>query len=259
MPGFDTKQERIKVQGAAALQIRSLRDRQQFADPFGEALALGISSAMWPLFGLLWPSGHELAAQMALRVLPAGQRILEIGCGLGLASMVCHRRGADITASDCHPMAEDFLRENLRLNGLLPMLYRHGPWDGLASPAAFGARAAVAGRFDLIIGSDVLYERDEQALLPHFIERHAQAAACVLIVDPDRGNRAKFNRRMGDLGFGLIESRLDRVAGLRHVDDPGYKGRLLCFERLDGAPAPSGLPGPAQPAAPPLLVTSRPS
>jgi len=44
--------------------------------------------------------------------------MLEVGCGLALASLVCHRRGIDVTASDCHPLASRFLLDNLRLNGL---------------------------------------------------------------------------------------------------------------------------------------------
>ncbi|NUN60528.1 MAG: SAM-dependent methyltransferase, partial [Burkholderiaceae bacterium] len=67
MPGYETKQERIAVAGVEHLHIRSLLDRQQFADPLGLALRLGISSATWPLFGLLWPSGAQLAARMAQR------------------------------------------------------------------------------------------------------------------------------------------------------------------------------------------------
>ena len=126
MPGYQTKQETIAVAGVADLVIRSLLDRQQFADPLGDAERLGISSATWPLFGMLWSSATHLAARLALRPVLAGERILEIGCGLALASLVAHRRGADVTASDCHPLAGAFLRENLRLNGLLPMKYRHG-------------------------------------------------------------------------------------------------------------------------------------
>lgn len=232
MPGYTTKQECIAVRGVADLQIRSLLDRQQFADPLGEAAALGVSTALWPLFGLLWPSGHELAAQMACCALPTGQRILEIGSGLALASLVCHRRGADVTASDCHPLTETFLLENLRLNDLPPMKYRHGPWSGQTSPSGFPARRALHGRFDLLIGSDVLYERDGDGVLPGFIARHAQDAACVLIVDPDRANRSAFVRRMRALGFVLTEARLDRPCS---IEDPGYKGRLLRFER-DGGP-----------------------
>ena len=67
MPGYHTKQGRIAIAGVADLIIRSLLDREQFYDPLGEAEGLGISSAAWPLFGLLWPSAEHLAARMALR------------------------------------------------------------------------------------------------------------------------------------------------------------------------------------------------
>ena len=48
----------------------------------------------------------------------AGMKILEVGCGIGLCSLVLQRRGADITASDYHPLAEEFLRFNAALNGV---------------------------------------------------------------------------------------------------------------------------------------------
>jgi predicted nicotinamide N-methyase len=239
MPGYLTKQECIAVVGAADLVIRSLLDRQQFSDPLGEADRLGISSATWPLFGLLWPSGAHLAARMAVRPLQAGERVLEIGCGLALASLVGHRRGIDITASDCHPLAAAFLEENLRLNGLPAMAYRHGHWGdgGSRSPldASGTERERVEGRYDLIIGSDLLYERDARGDLAGFIDRHAHAVAEVWIVDPDRGNRPAFNRRMAGLGFLGREERLDRVASL---GVEAYKGRLLVYRReAVGAPA----------------------
>ena len=229
-PGYLTKQERIAVVGVADLTIRSLLDRQQFSDPFGNADRRGISSATWPLFGLLWPSGAHLAARLAARPVRAGERILEVGCGLALASLVGHRRGADVTASDCHPLAASFLRKNLRLNGLSPLPYRHGDW---AAPEAgrrertLGGRI-VRGRFDLIIGSDLLYERDDNSTLAGFIGRHAQPAAEVWIIDPDRGNRPAFNRQMAALGFAKREEPLAISAA---TDVPSYKGRMLIYER----------------------------
>ena len=224
MPGYRTKQERISIAGVDDLVIRSLLDRQQFADSDGAAERLGISSAAWPLFGLLWPSGALLAARLGARPVTAGKKILEIGCGLALASLVGHRRGADVTASDRHPLTALFLAENLRLNGLEPMKYLHGDWDA----AADGAAAPAPGGFDLIVGSDLLYERDASGALARFVSRHAKASCEVWIVDPDRSNRPAFNRRMAVDGFVRDEERLDVAAT---ATGAAYKGRLLVYRR----------------------------
>ncbi len=209
--------------GVANLEIRSLLDRQQFYDPVGQAEGLGISSAAWPLFGLLWPSAARLAARMAARVLVANERILEIGCGLALPSLVAHRRGADVTASDRHPLAAGFLRHNLQLNKLRPMKYRFANWSRTAAPTA-----PLADGFDLIVGSDLLYERDVNGDLAAMIDRNARPVAEIWIVDPDRGNRRPFNRRMSSYGFACREQRLD-CAGT--AQDDAYQGRLLIYVR----------------------------
>jgi predicted nicotinamide N-methyase len=166
---------------------------------------------------------------MAVHPVTAGERILEIGCGLALASLVGHRRGADITASDYHPLAASFLRENERLNGLTPLPYQHGRWSqGLMSGAAQlrQPHLVVSGRFDLIVGSDVLYERDDSGSLPWFISQHAAPGAQVWIVDPDRSNRVAFNRQMAALGLTMSEQRIDIAAS---AGVSAYKGRLLKY------------------------------
>ena len=206
------------VRGCGAdLVLRSLFDRQQYYDPLGEAEQAGISSSNWPLFGLLWPSGRVLAEVMQTFALE-GKRILEIGCGLALASLVVHRRGGDITASDCHPLAGTFLEENLKLNHLPAMKYQTGNWSR-ANPSL--------GAFDLIIGSDLLYDRDQPQALAAFIERHAAPRVEVLIVDPDRGNRASFTRHMEALGYSHQQTHITSLPG---GEEP-YKGRLLHYQR----------------------------
>ena len=215
------------------LLIRSLLDKNQFYDPLDEALNLGISSATWPLFGLLWPSGQRMAERMALRPV-TGERILEIGCGLGLSSLVAHRRGADVTASDCHPLTHAFLDANTLLNGLPPMAYCHGLWgtaavreDGL--PTLTSAKdAELIGLFDLIVGSDILYERDDAGTLASFIDTHAAVRSEIWVIDPNRGNRAAFHKHMGRAGFAMHELVLDQAA---HDDVLAYKGRMLTYTR----------------------------
>ena len=46
----------------------------------------------------------------------------------------------------------------------------------------------------LIIGSDLLYERDTDGALAGFIACHASPAAEIWIIDPDRGNWPAFKR-----------------------------------------------------------------
>ena len=214
--GYEVKFETIVGTGAD-LQLRSLLDRQQYHDPLAEAEAVGISEAQWPLFGLLWPSARVLADAMHSFEL-RGKRILEVGCGLALASLVVHRRSGDITASDCHPLAAAFLLENLRLNQLPAMKYETGDWSR-ANPQL--------GLFDVIIGSDVLYDRGQPEALSQFIDRHSAPTVQVLIADPDRGNQAGFSRRMRVLGYSHSEARVSSLPS----NGGAYKGRLHSYRR----------------------------
>jgi predicted nicotinamide N-methyase len=224
MPGYLTQLQDVPIDGAADLRIRSLLDLQQFSDPDGAAARAGISPAAWPLFGRLWPSAAHLAARMARRPVTPGERILEVGCGLALASLVGHRRGADVTASDHHPLAGAFLAHNVALNALPALPYRDGDWTPRARPPG----DPVHGRFGLIMGSDLLYERGAAEALAGFIGRHASDRSEVWLVDPNRGNRPAFTRCMTALGYRLDDQRLATAAtGGRAA----YRGHMLVYER----------------------------
>ena len=216
MSGYRIKYSTHSI-GTEDFHLCSLRDKQQFADADGAAKQAGISSATWSLFGQLWPSGEALAS--AMQVFPvSGLRILELGCGLGLCSLVLQRLEADITASDYHPLAGEFLERNSTLNELPSIRYESCDW-ALDYPDL--------GLFDLIIGSDLLYERDHPELLAGFIDRHTSPKAQVLIVDPRRGHAARFSREMAIFGY-QQEADLDSV---HESADVPYKGRILSFSR----------------------------
>ena len=150
--------------GEDSYQLRTLRDRQQYSDPEGVAERAGVPPSSWPLFGLVWPSGRVLAEEMS-RFEVEGKRVLEVGCGIGLCSLVLWRRKCDITATDYHPLAGEFLQLNAALNDLPPLRFLVAPW-GQPNPQL--------GRFDLIVGADLLYERAQPELLAGFIGRHAK-------------------------------------------------------------------------------------
>jgi hypothetical protein len=80
----------------------------------------------------------------------------------------------------------------------------------------------------LIIGSDILYERDERGDLAHYINEHIEDHAEVWVVDPNRGNRSHFHRNMAAQGFALTEKALDVTAT---ENEMAYKGRMLTYSR----------------------------
>ena len=216
MPGYQVREIQHAV-GGHPYRLRVLSDKQQFADPDGHGERAGISSATWSLFGQLWPAGALLAHAMD-RFDIAGKRILELGCGIGLASLVLQRRGATVVATDAHPLTEGFLAYNAALNALPAIHFRHVRWD---------APLPSLGRFDAIIASDVLYERGHAELIAGVVERHALPDAEVLVTDPGRGNSARFSRLLGEQGFAMAEERCP----MDDADLPPHRGRLLHFRR----------------------------
>src|SRR5690554_282620 len=226
---YYTKIENIKIDGTNDLIIRSLLDRQQYYDPKGAAKRLGICSASWSLFGMLWPSSIHLARAIAKRPINQDENILEIGCGLALASLVAHRLGAKITASDRHPKAKLFLQKNLRLNNMPKLPFRHGQWGEHPKPSLKDTGAPLLEKkYDLIIGSDLLYEPDMPIALARFVNLHANKSAEVWVVDPNRGYRTAFNRKMDTLGFQLSS---DETITEDISEQEKYRGRLLIYNR----------------------------
>ncbi len=218
MPGYDTRKLNIRI-GSRQWKIRSLKDTQQYADPKGEAQKAGICDASWSLFGQLWPASRALAKAVK-RIDIKNRRIIELGCGLGLPSLVLQSRGADVTASDHHPLSESFLDYNAELNSLPLLPYVDLAWD---SPKTIED----AGQFDLIIGSDILYEPNHAEMLATLINGLAAAKAKVLITCPGRGYRNKFSRLLQATGFKLTETNIPFTAD----ETPPYRGRLLCYRR----------------------------
>lgn len=225
----------VRISATESLRIRALADHMQYADPHGHAELLGIGPAVWPLFGLVWPSSIQLARKLKKRPVRPQERILELGCGLGLASLIMHRRGAQVHASDCHPLASRFLADNQALNGLAGLPYVHAQWGEQACPDLLDTLGLTAAdqRYDLIIGSDLLYERSTPALLADLVQQRAKAQAEVWIVDPDRGHRNKFTQEMARHGFSLVRQVClrDRPILTPEGGELPYKGRCLQYQR----------------------------
>ncbi len=203
--------------GKIDIHVCALRDRQEFQDPEGAAEKLGICSAAWPMFGVIWPSSLVLA-HFIDNYDTGSKRILEVGCGMALSSLLLNKQQADITATDYHPETSKFLQRNTQLNEDRDIAFELVNWSDNSDNL---------GRFDLIIGSDLLYEDAHTELLANFIEAHSMPACEVLIVDPGRGRKNKLSARMKEFGFTSTHLRPAHTDFLKQE----FKGRILKFER----------------------------
>ncbi len=203
--------------GKIDIHLCSLRNRQEFYDPQKKAEKLGISPATWPVFGVVWPSSLVLANYMS--TFETGtKRILEVGCGMALTSLLLNKQSADITATDRHPEAQPFLNRNTLLNGDSEVAFERVDWDSNNDDL---------GLFDVIIGSDLLYEDEHVKLLANFINKHSKKTCEIILVDPGRGRKAKMTTLMESLGF---SSNLEKPDTSAYMDDE-FKGHILTYER----------------------------
>lgn len=177
--------------GEHDIQLKLLRDLEQFSDPENSAKHLGISRAAWPLFGMVWASSEAMANYL-LDYDFSDRKILEIGCGMALISHTLNAMGANISAMDIHPVVGEFLSDNTELNGTKDIPFHNASWSD---------PDVELGQFDLIVGSDILYEPKHVKHLADFIQRHAKDRSEVIIVDPDRGQGGAFHESMLQLGF----------------------------------------------------------
>jgi predicted nicotinamide N-methyase len=140
-----------------------------------------------PYWAELWASGLALAHDLSMRSL-RGKRTLELGCGLGLPSIAAARAGGRVLATDWSPDALSATAENAARNGVAVETLLCS-W---AEPAAIVERAP----WDLVLASDVLYERRNADQLLVLLPRLVDERGRVLIADPGRAPAGEFLERM---------------------------------------------------------------
>jgi predicted nicotinamide N-methyase len=140
-----------------------------------------------PYWAELWPSARALARRVGSRAL-RGARVLELGCGLGLPSVAAALAGGRVLATDWSAAAIEFTRRNAEANGAV-LETAVVAWSDVASLAA-------RGPWDLVIGSDLLYEGRNVALVLDVLEQVADHA---VIADPGRPAAVEFEASAGGM------------------------------------------------------------
>ena len=138
-----------------------------------------------PYWSVLWRSGVALGRELAGSRL-AGRRVVELGCGLGVPSLVAARAGAAVLATDGCAEALELLERNAGENGVTVATARV---DWAASD-----ELVARGPFDLVLAADVLYERDSVAPLLSLLPRLGRE---LWLADPGRSAAGAFLEQAG--------------------------------------------------------------
>jgi predicted nicotinamide N-methyase len=145
-----------------------------------------------PFWAELWPSGITLARAVLSQPL-AGQRALELGCGLGLVSVAAALAGAQVVAVDRSPEATAFTASNAARNDVavrtaVSAFDQPDPWLGEAP-------------WDLVLAADVLYEQRNVPVLLWLLPRLAGTTGEVWLADPGRPSLPTFLAGVDALGW----------------------------------------------------------
>jgi predicted nicotinamide N-methyase len=133
-----------EVVGVAGRDLAVLRPRDAEALLSEEAFA---HEEFLPYWAELWPSALALARAVAARALHGG-RVVELGCGLALPSIVAAQDGGRVLATDWAPDAIAFAQRNARHNGVA--------LDTAVESWTDPQRVTEQAPWDLVLGSDLL-------------------------------------------------------------------------------------------------------
>ncbi|MEI4234644.1 FkbM family methyltransferase [Roseovarius sp. D22-M7] len=192
---------------------------------------------------------HEAhAAAMRLR---AGQRVLELGGGIGYVAAICARvTGArNVTCLEANPALLPVIRANLARNGFAEVTLVHGAVTGRDSPAApvafDGAKSFWAGRIAEgagtagagvevpALGLDALLDRVRPQVVIMDIEgaeQHLFGAPW-----PAHVRSVMMELHPGRYADTVVQCIVDCMSESGLTYDPGPScGRILCFRRVRG-------------------------
>ncbi|MCP4688542.1 MAG: methyltransferase domain-containing protein [Desulfobacterales bacterium] len=145
--------------GDKTLKILKLKDFEAEIDKRVEAESVGISDL--PLWAMLWEASFVLAHFIGRQPVAPGRRILEIGAGMGVVGLHAAMCGHEVVITDINEDALRFARANAALNGC----------DGVEVRCLDWADPGPLETYDMIIGSEVVYERETYPLLVRFLRR----------------------------------------------------------------------------------------
>lgn len=145
--------------GDKTLKLLQIKDFEEYVAGLVEDGSVPLLNL--PFWAKVWESSFMLAYFLGRRPVVLGQRILEIGGGIGVAGIYAAMCGHKVTITDINEDALLFARANVLLNGVTRAQVKKLDWNetNLREP------------YDVIVGAEVIYDRESYSLLVDFLRR----------------------------------------------------------------------------------------
>jgi ETFB lysine methyltransferase len=132
-----------------------------------------------PYFAELWPAALPMARWLLANGIGAEERVLELGCGLGLVGMALAKvLGARVTLTDGSPRALDLVRRVLPAN----RPFAHEPRLEILD----WRTPNVVEQYPIVIGADVLYAPEAFPWLAKCAKACVEPGGRVYLAEPQR-------------------------------------------------------------------------
>jgi predicted nicotinamide N-methyase len=199
---YATQTETVNVAGHV-LSIRSVRDTNALLDMIDPETFM--DDERLPYWAELWPSAIALARWVFSYPGLKERRVLELGCGLGLAGIAAAKAGARVTMTDYDEDALMFARFNASLN------LGEAASGRSMDVALMDWRSPSVGKdFEVVIGSDILYERRHHDWVLDALPRLLAPSGVALLTDPGRETGRVFADAARNRGY-MLEAHNERV------------------------------------------------
>ena len=186
---YDVAQDEVVLHPEHRILIYQIRDINALVDQWGPD-DFGPDERL-PYWATLWPVAVELGRHLIEQPSKVKSPAIELGCGLGLVSVIIARMGHEILATDYEEDACAFAYQNALANGA-QIQTQTWDWRSSITPDL---------SFKTVVGADVLYEPKQIKPVAAAIDRLLGPNGTAFIADPNRPHWPEFRDEIRKMGF----------------------------------------------------------
>jgi len=201
--GYATREVALQM-GDLALRLLVVDHLERYVD--AEALLRDPTVPEPPYWAHLWVGSRALARLVATQIDCADSRIIDVGCGLGLAGIVGAMRGARVTMIDTMDAALRFAVTNAARNHCQ-----------VAAVHTDIRQPGLRGEFECCLAADVTYDPILQIALANFLAAHLARDGRAWCAESVRTTDHGFRDACASNGFEVTEREIREVDEGRSV------------------------------------------